>query len=567
MKDHASATAADELVSDSARNGVLGSHFDSRVFDLVESKAVEEPDSVVLTDTSGATMTARELWARITSLSSGLTDLGLPSGSRVAVMLDNCFDMVELYFAVPLAGHVFVPLNTGWRGRSLAFILGDCAPALLVRHRRYAAQTDQALAEADTQCPLYEVAELADCEGGAIPFLDVLRVPPVAGDLPGRDALPEDLLMLLYTSGTTGVSKGNMLTHRSCLWMAASAAATADYRRGEVVHSCLPLFHANALLCGLSGALLSDAVFALSGRFTASGFWEELALVGAHHTALLGSMVPLLLAAPERPAERSHEVRVAYCAPLPERVEVFERRFGLKCTSTYGLTDANILTCRPADDSNVQSCGWASPDWELRVVDDRGRTVVRGEVGELWARPKLPFISSLGYWNNAAATVALWSDLWVNTGDMLREDDEGRYHFVDRKKDAIRKGGENISSAEVEEVVSMFPAVSEAAVFAVPSALSEDEVMVVVTAVAGETVDPQRLFEHCVRELPFFSVPRYIEVVESIPRTENHRVRKAELREAGVREHTWDAGPVTRRRVQAMHEALTGTAGEAQSQR
>lgn len=537
--------------------GILGRDFNSTIFDLPKRLAEGRPDHVVVRTLSGQKFTAAELWSRILSVATGLKELDLPLGSRIGVMLENRIEMVELYFAVPLAGHVFVPMNTGWRGRTLEHIIMDSHPAVLVTNPRRAPELDRAAAAG----ALEPIAFLVDQEGEEVGEgtgdngrrFDDLRASGRLEDLRAEVARPEELIMLLYTSGTTGASKGTMLTHRSCLWMAASASSTAGYEAQDVVHSCLPLFHANALLCGLTGALLHGASFVLSPRFTVRGFWNEVTAVRATHTALLGSMIPLLTAQEPRPEERAHALKVAYCAPLPERVSAFEERFGVKCAATYGLTDANILTCRKPDDSDLQSCGVASPDWELRIVDPWGRPVALGKVGELWARPRLPYISSLGYWQNPSATVDLWRELWVNTGDLLKMDDEQRYHFVDRKKDAIRKGGENISSAEVEEAVTSHPAVAEAAAFAVPSALSEDEVMAVVTLVDGASLQPQDLFEHCVRELSFFAVPRYIEIADALPRTENHRVRKAELRQTGVTGRTWDAGPLTRRRLEGLH--------------
>lgn len=530
--------------SDIDHRGVLGEHVDLTLPALVRDLAERTPDRVVVRSLDGQARTAKELWRNVRSVAGGLADLGVRPGDRVATLLDNSVELIELFFGVIYAGAVFVPMNTAWRGPSLRSILEDSEPSAVVVPAARAAEVAELV---ERSCVLMLSGDPGTERGDAV-LADVMRK-ALGVDVPWYDPAPRDLAMLLYTSGTTGASKGNMLTHRSCLWMAATASSTLSYTEEDVVHSCLPLFHANALLCGLLGALLSGATFVLSPRFTASRYWEEVASCGATQTALLGSMIPLLLAQPERPAEHEHQIRVAYCAPLPERVSVFERRFGLKCAATYGLTDANILTVREPDDSDVQSCGVASPDWELQVVDDDGRELPRGQAGELRARPRQPFIASLGYWRRPAATVELWRDLWVNTGDILYQDEQGRFHFVDRKKDAIRKGGENISSAEVEEVIGSHPAIGEAAVFAVPSDLAEDEVMAVLVVKDGADVSYDEVFQYCARELPYFAVPRYLELAEELPRTENHRVRKAELRKAGVTRRTWDAGPVTRRRV------------------
>lgn len=528
--------------------GVLGDFYDAVLSDLPRRLAESDPTQEVLRDVSGRAWTALELWQRVSDLANGLAQLNLEAGSRIAAMLENGPEIIELYFAVPLAGHIFVPLNTAWRGVSLTHILSDSEPAVVVTTAGRSAVIEKALATAGIDASLTIVAD-ASVKAHTTSDYEALFT---AGSPPATSTSPQDLAMLLYTSGTTGPSKANMLTHRSCLWMGAAVSETVGYRAGQTVHSCLPLFHANALLCGLTGALMRGATFAVSPRFTASGFWHEVKEVRADHTAMVGSMIPLLLAQEPSTQDRDHNLKVAYCAPMPERVGEFETRFGLKCASTYGLTDANVVTVRPPDDSGVPSCGVAADDWELRLVDAEGNTVDQGSVGELWARPKIAGISSQGYWRNPYATVQLWRGLWANTGDLLRQDEAGRYHFVDRKKDAIRKGGENVSSAEVEEAILAFPGVREAAVFAVPSALSEDDVMVALVPQQEASLNFESLFEHAMRELPFYAVPRYIRLVTELPRTENHRVRKSELRSIGITPETWDAGPVTRRRSEAL---------------
>jgi crotonobetaine/carnitine-CoA ligase len=531
-----------------ADGGVLGSHFQATIPMVLRDLAESAPDRTLLRTTEGESLTAKELWRRAQIVAGALAELGGRPGERIAVSLPNGLEMVEAFFGATLAGCVFVPLNTAWRRRSLTRILDDSEPAVLISDDLHLDELRD-YARRQTKAPRVVLVGDEGAREGVVGF-EALGA--------GAQAPPEvqvqasSLGMLLYTSGTTGLSKGNRLSHRASLWMAATAAQTLSYSPGDIVHSCLPLFHANALQCGLLGSMLGGAEFVISPRFSASGFWSEVRDCRATHTALLGSMMPLLAARPPAEHDREHAVHTAYCAPLPEGLEQFEQRFGLKCASTYGLTDANILTVRPADDSGVRSCGVASDDWELALVDDSDLPVGPGEVGELVGRPRLPFIASSGYWRKPEATVELWRNLWCHSGDLLRQDERGRFHFIDRKKDAIRKGGENVSTFEVEEALLTHPAIAEAAVIGVPSELSEDEVMAfVVPGEAGE-VPAQEIFTLCARELPFFAVPRYIEFIGELPRTENHRVRKADLRERGISARTWDAGPVNRRRVEEV---------------
>jgi carnitine-CoA ligase len=519
------------------------SYLDATLPSIILGLEEVAPDAILVRTTDGERLTTGELCRRMRTVAGRLAEVGLTPGDRVAAMLPNGLELIEALFATTYAGGVFVPLNTAWRGRSLEYILTDSEPRVVITDPAHVVELREAAGRLGA-----DLIVTGDCahDSAALAFHD-LRT---GEDAVGPPALkPQELAILLYTSGTTGRSKGNMLSHRASLWMAATAAATIGYTADDVVHSSLPLFHANALQCGLLGAILSGAEFVTSGGFTASGFWREVRDCGATQTALLGSMMPLLVAREPGPQDQEHRVRVAYCAPLPEDLPRFEQRFGLKCASTYGLTDANILTVRPADESGVRSCGVASPDWELALVDDADQPVAAGAIGELVGRPRRPFITSSGYWRKPEASAELWRNLWCHSGDLLRQDAEGRYHFVDRKKDAIRKGGENISSFEVEEVLLTHPGVAEATVFAVPSDLAEDDVMAVLVPVAGAEVRPEDIFAACIRELPFFAVPRYIELATELPRTENHRVRKTELRARGITARTWDAGPISRRRI------------------
>jgi crotonobetaine/carnitine-CoA ligase len=449
-------------------------------------------------------------------------------------------------FAATLLGGVLVPVNTALRGGSLTYVLRDSEPAALVVHDD---QLRDARQYARTASPNPQIVVVGDAPLGPGETRFGSLGASGAGLTP-PSLRAEQLALILYTSGTTGMAKGNMVSHRASLWMAATAAATMGYAADDVVHTCLPLFHANALQCGLIGGLWSGAETVIAPRFTASGFWEQVRDAGATHTALLGSMMPLLTAQPAGSRDRDHRVHTAYCAPLPEDIAGFEERFGLQCASTYGLTDGNIMTVRPPDSSAVPSCGVASPDWEVALLDDEDMPVASGHLGELAGRPRLPYIASSGYWRNPQATTELWRNLWCHSGDLLRQDAEGRFLFIDRKKDALRKGGENVSSVEVEAVLLSHPDVASAAVFGIPSALSEDEVMAVIVRIPGSPLTPEEIFAVCARELPYFAVPRYIEFAQVLAQNESHRVRKSALRARGVTESTWDAGPVTRRRFE-----------------
>jgi crotonobetaine/carnitine-CoA ligase len=315
---------------------------------------------------------------------------------------------------------------------------------------------------------------------------------------------------------------------------------------GETSYNCLPLFHANSLLVTLMAGLPRGATTVFGERFSASGFWDEVKSSGATIISLLGSMVPILWNRPPAEDDSDNRVRVALAVPTPpiSLHEAFEERFGLTLASLYGMTDIGLPIGTPCGvESPPGTCGIAHPDWECIVADEHDEEVPHNVAGELLVRPRKPFTMQMGYWRNPEATVETWRNLWFHTGDVLVRDDVGWFQYVDRKKDAIRRFGENISSFEVEMVVQTHPAVAEVAVYAVPAELSEDEVMAAVVLEPGMTCTPADLAAHCEELLPYFAVPRYVEMFSELPKTQTAKVQKEQLRERGVTPSTWDAGP------------------------
>ena len=227
--------------------------------------------------------------------------------------------------------------------------------------------------------------------------------------------------------------------------------------------------------------------------------------------------------------------------PMPPAIyEGFEKRFNLKVVEGYGLTETGNPTYNPYDAPKIGSCGKPTPNYEVRIVDENDFPVPPGTVGEIVARGRTPWALSLGYYNMPEKTAELVRNHYYHTGDGGYLDEDGYLFFTDRIKDYIRRRGENISSFEVERSVNAHPRVSESAAVAVKSEVSEDEVKVVVVLEKGETLTPAELLDFCQERMPYFAVPRYVEFVDSLPKTPTDRVRKNVLREAGVTENTWD---------------------------
>jgi crotonobetaine/carnitine-CoA ligase len=259
-------------------------------------------------------------------------------------------------------------------------------------------------------------------------------------------------------------------------------------------------------------------------------------------TNLLGAMIDLLFQQVPSELERSHLLRTMFIVPQhPDYPRQFLERFGVETITAFGLTDLGIFIYQQSGQPNkAGSCGLAIPEWEVKLVDDYDEEVPRGALGMAVARPREPWLMTLGYWGNPEATVAAYRNLWFHTGDVLRQDEEGWYYYVDRKKDMIRRRGENVSALEVEAVVRGHPAVLECAAYALPSELSEDEVAVAIVLRDGAELTAEALLSSIELKLPYFALPRFVTILNELPKTQTEKVQKARLRERGIMDTTWD---------------------------
>lgn len=268
---------------------------------------------------------------------------------------------------------------------------------------------------------------------------------------------------------------------------------------------------------------------------------------GATVVYLLGAMVPILLAQPEGEGERDHRVRIGLGPGVPSAAgQAFRARTGVALLEGYGSTETNFAIATAPDSPRGGVMGWLRPGFQARVADEGDVELPAGEAGELLLRADEPHAFASGYFNMPEKTVEAWRNLWFHTGDRVVRDADGAFRFVDRIKDAIRRRGENISSFEVEQVLLSHPGVASCAVYPVQSELAEDEVMAALVPREGERIDPTELARFCESRLPYFAVPRYIDVLADLPRTENGKVQKFKLRERGVGEQTWDGRPAVR---------------------
>jgi carnitine-CoA ligase len=479
--------------------------------------------------------TRGEVWEATRTVSGALRDVGVTAGDRVVMLVGNQPEFLPTLFGVSGVGAVSVPLNTTVRGDVLRATLSETEPAAVILDEQYAEQVAECLNALPVAARIAVVGDPGCINDPRAVGLEEL----VAAATPAAPAnvAPWDLATILYTSGTTGPSKGVMCSHNMMVAWGEAAGWNIGYTKDDVAFTTLPLFHANALCCTMLASLQARGRVVFAPKFSASSFWRQVVESRATTANLLGAMATILWRRPPDPYEERHRLRLIMMAPYHRE---FEERFGVPVTELYGLTDCSIPIAVPYGERRPGSCGLPTPGWKCAVVDEHDEPVARGEIGELVLRPDRPYIAMDGYWRRPEATVDAWRNLWFHTGDYVRQDDDGWFYFVDRRKDALRRGGENVSSWEVEQVLLSHPDVLYAAVYGIPDEVMGEEVMAAVILRPSAAVEPAELVDHCIPRLPGFAVPRYVRMLDDFPLTETEKVQKAALRDQGLVAGTWD---------------------------
>jgi crotonobetaine/carnitine-CoA ligase len=451
---------------------------------------------------------------------------GIGPGDAVAVLAGNSAAQVALWFALGRLRALHAPLNTTLAGPRLAHALRVAGARLVV--------ADPDVAPAVAQ---------AGVDVEVVPLLDVTGECPDAAPAPPSPLAPSssssssdlDTATLLFTSGTTGPSKACALSHTYLVRAGQLHAQALGLRADDVLYCPFPLFHIDCATLTVSAALAVRGTAAVGTRFSASGFWGEVRATGATVFNFMGATLTILWKRDADPRDRDHRVRLAWGVPMPDWAPRFEARFGVPLRQVYGLTDAGVPVYDPPQGRRPPAAGRVLPQYEVRV-DEPGPD----GAGEILVRGREPGLVMNGYHGDPAATAATLVDGWVRTGDLGRLDD-GWLTFLGRLSDSIRRRGENISCFEVEEVVGSHPGVLEVAALGVPSELTEEDVMVYVVARPGRTLDPADVRAHALAHGPAYMAPRYVEVVDALPKTPTEKVEKVALAARGVTPATWDA--------------------------
>ena len=508
---------------------------------VLDRRAADQPDAPFLRLADGAEISYAAMRDSVVKMAAGLARLGVTQGDTVTVWLPNSVDMIRVWFAINWLGATYVPINVAYRGNLLAHVIANAGSRVIVAspdlvHR---------LADVDRAELTTCVTIGGDVEAGlAISGLDIL---PGAAALTGDPATlpplqrpiePWDVQSIIYTSGTTGPSKGVISTYAHLFHMSGREAwPTVDGTDTFLFYG--PLFHVGGTL-PVVAMLNRGGVVGMAGDFVTDRFWDHVRATQATVTILLGVMTTFVAKAPPSPQDREHSLRKVVMIPLDENWRAFRERFGTEVTTLFNMTEINVPIVSGPSPAKAGTCGRPRAGVEVRIVDDHDREVGPGEVGELILRTDAPWALNSGYFKNPEATAQAWRNGWFHTGDAFRRDADGNYFFVDRKKDALRRRGENISSFEVESELLAHPQIREAAVIGVPSEFGEDEVMAIIAPVEGAQIDMEELTAFLTRRLPHFMTPRYIRVMSELPRTPTQKVEKYILREQGLTDDAWD---------------------------
>ncbi|HKN54909.1 MAG TPA: AMP-binding protein, partial [Amycolatopsis sp.] len=414
---------------------------------LLRIRAGQSPDRPLLR-VGDDRWTVSEVCERTSRVAGMLADRGVTPGDRVAIMAGNRVEILDLILGCAWLGAVAVPINTAVRGRQLHHILTNCAAERIVIENDL---LDHLKALPD----LASVKQIWTLDGPGSPLsVPVDPLPPPAAGVEPADVGPGDPALILYTSGTTGVSKGVLSPHAQFYWWGVNVGTQLEITEDDVLYTCLPLFHTNALNA-FSQALVSGAEYVLGPRFSASRFWTDAGRSGATFTYLIGAMVSILASKEPSELDRAHRIRAALSpATPPGLLEPFLDRFGVVLIDGYGSTETNSVIAANRHERRAGYIGRLQPGFSARIVDENGCEVPAGVSGELLLRNDQPFAFASGYFRMPEATVESWRDLWFHTGDRVCLDDDGWVRFVDRIKDVIRRRGENISSIEVERALA-----------------------------------------------------------------------------------------------------------------
>ncbi len=511
---------------------------------IIADKAARDPNKVIY-QFGDDPMELGALDNEISKVANGFLALGVKKGDKVAILLPNCPEFIYVWFALNRIGAVEVPINTALKGEGLRYQIVQSDSVALVADVAFLENLEAIAGELSTLTHTIFI-DTKESNGGApklggIEELSYAELADHSSDRPDIKVDAHDMATIIYTSGTTGVSKGVEISHYYWYAIWSESVKYSRYTEDDVLYTGLPFFHGNAQGITLGSALLADARAVIVDRFSASRLWDDCRKWECTEANYIGGIIPILLKQDPKEDDNDNPLRIMVGAAAPQdEWNEFQRRFNTKIMEVYGMTECYCCLASPYDEPRAGSCGKAITGWDVQIMDDDGTECEPGSLGEFVTKPQDPGVGTSGYYKSEEATAELIQDSWMHTGDLGRMDKDGYFFFVDRKKQALRRRGENISSFEVESVISSHDAILESAVVGVPSDVGEEDVKAVVVCKPGRTITPEEIIEWCQDKLAYFAIPRYIAIRDSMPKTPSERVEKFKLKTEGVTDDCWD---------------------------
>lgn len=510
----------------------------------LDRQAVQRADAVYAVFQDGTEWSFQKLRQLVRTCAAGFHAAGVKRGDRVIVMMPNGPLGLLAIFAANYLGAVFVPINPALKGNLLAHVFADSGAQFALVDEELIGQV--AALNVPTLNTTFSSGEVSD------EFRCLDRKFLSAAHLDGDPATVPELSdpiepwhtqSIIYTSGTTGRSKGVLSSYMHS-YSAMSPETWTCTQPGDRHLLHMPIFHIGGAFVA-STCLCSGSSIAVVPSFKTGTFWQTVRQMKVNVVFLLGAMATFLLKSSPQPDDKDHPLRMVFIVPLGQSGPDFQKRFDVEVFTLFNMTEISTPLLSGANPVKPSTCGRPRFGVDVRLVDENDCEVPIGTVGQLVVRSAQPWAMNHGYNNNPQATADAWRNGWFHTGDAFICDEEGDFFFVDRLKDTIRRRGENISSYEIEVELLLHPDIREAAAIPVPSEFTEDEVQVVIAPVGGRSIEPTAIVEFLRARLPPHMIPRYVRVVEELPKTPTEKVEKHVLRAQGVTADTWDREATT----------------------
>ena len=509
-------------------------------------------DKNFIETTSGDCISYRDMHLRSNQFAQGAAAFGIEYQEPVLVMLPDTIDYVTVWCGLAKRGAIEVPINLAYRKNILKRLCNDSTAKRIIIDCQYVERLEEIADDLEhLDCViLYAEDQKLDSYGTLPPKLaqtyQVAGFEDLFSDI-STDFEPapqfSDLVGIMYTSGTTGASKGVSTTHSHSFCYADGAAEIFYLSEEDRFYTAgLPLFHLAGQWGVCYASMIYGATVVLRKGYRNDNFWPDIAEHSCTVVFLLGAIANFLWQQPKLPEDSETPLKKVGMFPVMTEHKQFRERFGVEISTGYGSTESPCPVIHHFDEPlpNHQCVGFPTGRYDVKILDENDQVCTTGIVGEICTRPRAPWEIMLNYWRQPEYTAKVFRNLWYHTGDAGYQDDEGRLFFVDRLTDSMRRRGENISSMEVEDEVNQHPDVLECAVFPVLAEHSEQEVMVVITPQPDVTIEPEKLIRFLDQRMAYFMIPRYIEFTAAIPKTPTGKMEKYKLRAKGITPSTWD---------------------------